>query len=91
MALAALLGGQPLHASKSAAAHACSLPLSLPGICRTDGHALTLDHFIRFNGPAIASGCAPGAGGGLRRYGELIDRVAALKPTRACPQLLRSA
>lgn len=90
MALAALLGGLALHAPKSAAAHICSLPLSatwhLPHgmVC-----ALTLDHFIRFNGPAMGErGVRLAQAVGCAGMDELADRVAALKADSGLPTRL---
>ena len=91
MSMAALLGGLAFQLPKNAAVHACSFPLSsryhLPhgAAC-----AMTLDHFIRFNAPALGErGVRLARAAGFADLPALADAVAALKQAVGLPLRLR--
>lgn len=93
MSLAALLGGMAFQLPKNAAVHACSYPLSsryhLPhgAAC-----AMTLDHFIRFNAPALGErGARLARAAGFADLPALADAVTALKQAVGLPARLREA
>ena len=92
MCQAALLGGLAFQLPKNAAVHACSFPLSsryhLPhgAAC-----ALTLDHFIRFNAPALGErGAKLARAAGFEDLLALADAVAALKQAVGLPLRLQA-
>lgn len=87
MSLAALLGGLAFQIPKNAAVHACSFPLSntwhLP---HGTACALTLDHFARFNAPALGErGAALARAAGFADMYELADGIAHLKQLSGLP------
>lgn len=93
MSMVALLGGLAFQLPKNAAVHACSFPLSsryhLPhgAAC-----AMTLDHFIRFNAPALGErGVKLARAAGFDDLPGLADAVAALKQAVGLPLRLREA
>jgi alcohol dehydrogenase len=93
MSLAALLGGLAFQLPKNAAVHACSFPLSsryhLPhgAAC-----AMTLDHFMRFNAPALGErGIALALAAGFEDMNAMADAVAALKKHFGVACCLRDA
>ncbi|MFW5867306.1 MAG: iron-containing alcohol dehydrogenase [Armatimonadota bacterium] len=56
MSLTALLGGMAFQGPKNAAVHACSFPFSaIYHLPHGTACALTLDHFMRFNAPAMGA------------------------------------
>ena len=56
MSLTALLGGMAFQAPKNAAVHACSFPFSATyHLPHGTACALTLDHFMRYNAPAMGA------------------------------------
>lgn len=90
MSMAALLGGLAFQMPKNAAVHACSFPLSnsyhLP---HGTACAMTLDHFIRFNGPAMGDRGRELAGAaGLDDMDALADAVGAMKADAGLPTRL---
>lgn len=90
MSLAALLGGMAFQAPKNAAVHACSFPLSndlhLP---HGTACAVTLDHFIRFNAPAMGGrGTALAQAAGCQTMEELADAVGDMKSASGLPTTL---
>jgi alcohol dehydrogenase len=93
MSMAALLGGLAFQLPKNAAVHACSYPLSskyhLPhGVAC----AMTLDHFVRFNGEAMGErGVALALAGGFANMAALADAIADLKSRSGLIVTLREA
>lgn len=90
MSLAALLGGLAFQMPKNAAVHACSFPLSnkyhMPhgAAC-----ALTLDHFARFNAPAMGDrGIALAKAAGFADMHALADAISQLKLDSGLPTTL---
>jgi len=90
MSLAALLGGLAFQAPSNAAVHACSFPLSNDyHLAHGAACAMTLDHFIRFNGAAMGErGPALAEAAGCADMTELADAVAALKAASGLPTTL---
>ncbi len=90
MSLAALLGGMAFQAPKNAAVHACSFPFSaryhLP---HGTACALTLDHFMRFNAPAMgARADRLAAAGGFDSMNKMADTFAQMKARSELPTRL---
>ncbi len=93
MSTAALLGGLAFQQPKNAAVHACSYPLSsryhLPhgAAC-----AMTLDHFVGFNGEVMGErGVALARAGGFADMPALADAIAGLKIRSGLITTLREA
>jgi len=87
MCRAALMGGMAFQLPKNAAVHACSFPLS-SRYHQPHGAAcaMTLDHFIRFNAPAMGDrGIALARAGGLETMEALADVVHQLKVQAGLP------
>ncbi|MCD6359432.1 MAG: iron-containing alcohol dehydrogenase [Armatimonadetes bacterium] len=87
MSLAALLGGMAFQGPQNAAVHACSFPLSntwhLP---HGTACAMTLDHFARFNAPAMGErGAALAQAAGFADMEALADGIAQLKRLSGLP------
>ncbi len=90
MSLAALLGGMAFQAPQNAAVHACSFPFSA-GYHLPHGAAcaMTLDHFIRFNAPAMGErGVALARAAGCEDMERLADEVARMKAEAGLPTTL---
>jgi alcohol dehydrogenase len=90
MCRAALLAGMAFQLPKNAAVHACSFPLSNKyhqphgAAC-----AMTLDHFIRFNAPAMGErGTALARAAGFDEMDALADAVHDLKLQAGLPTRL---
>jgi alcohol dehydrogenase class IV len=90
MCRAALLAGMAFQLPKNAAVHACSFPLSSQyhqphgAAC-----AMTLDHFIRYNAPAMGDrGAAFARAAGLESMDALADVVHDLKVQAGLPTRL---
>lgn len=90
MCRAALLAGMAFQLPKNAAVHACSFPLSSQyhqphgAAC-----AMTLDHFIRYNAPAMGErGAALAHAAGLQDMDALADVVRDLKVQAGLPTRL---
>lgn len=90
MCRAALLAGMAFQLPKNAAVHACSFPLSSQyhqphgAAC-----AMTLDHFIRFNAPAMGErGVALARAAGFHEMYGLADAVRDLKTQAGLPAKL---
>lgn len=90
MCRAALMAGMAFQLPKNAAVHACSFPLSNKyhqphgAAC-----AMTLDHFIRFNAPAMGDrGVALGRAAGFHEMYGLADAVRDLKAQAGLPARL---
>lgn len=90
MSMAALLGGLAFQAPKNAAVHACSFPFSATyHLAHGTACALTLDHFIRFNGPAMGErGERLARAAGFDSMEALADRVAEMKAGSGLPTRL---
>lgn len=87
MSMAALLGGLAFQMPKNAAVHACSFPLSnkyhMP---HGSACAFTLDHFARFNAPAMGDrGIALAKAAGFDDMYALADAIAQLKIKAGLP------
>ncbi len=91
MSLAALLGGLAFQAPKNAAVHACSFPFSATyHLPHGTACALTLDHFIRFNAPAMGErGVMLAQAAGCADMNEFADAVARMKAASGLPTTLR--
>lgn len=87
MSLAALLGGMAFQAPKNAAVHACSFPFSATyHLPHGTACALTLDHFMRFNAPAMGErGDRLAAAGGFANMDEMADAFARMKAGSGLP------
>ncbi|MFW6156560.1 MAG: iron-containing alcohol dehydrogenase, partial [Armatimonadota bacterium] len=90
MSLAALLGGMAFQAPKNAAVHACSFPFSAKyHLPHGTACALTLDHFMRFNAPAMGERAHRlAAAGGFESMEEMADAFAAMKAASELPTRL---
>jgi alcohol dehydrogenase len=90
MAQAALFAGMAFHHTKNAAVHACSYPLTqYLGLSHGIACAVTLDHFIRFNAPALAErGRMLADAAGVASLTELADLVARFKEEAGIPAML---
>jgi len=90
MSMAALLGGLAFQAPKNAAVHACSFPFSATyHLPHGTACALTLDHFIRFNGPDLGErGRALARAAGCADMVQLADEVARMKAEAGLPTTL---
>lgn len=93
MSLAALLGGMAFQAPKNAAVHACSFPLSsMWHLPHGTACALTLDHFMRFNAPAMGErGVRLARAGGFDSMEEMADAFARMKAGSGLPTRLSEA
>ena len=91
MSLAALLGGMAFQMPKNAAVHACSFPLSSKyHLAHGAACAMTMDHFIRFNGTAMGQrGNRLAKAAGAKNMDEFADKVAKLKVQGGLPSKLR--
>lgn len=92
MSHAALLAGMAFHLPKNAAVHACSYPLSIHHhLPHGAACAMTLDHFVRFNAPALGErGVALARAAGFDDMTALADGIAAMKKTFGMPMELRN-
>lgn len=90
MCRAALLGGLAFQLPKCAAVHACSYPLSSQyHQAHGAACAMTLDHFIRFNAPAMGDrGTALARAGGFDGMEALAGAVRNLKLQAGLPHRL---
>ncbi len=90
MSRAALLGGLAFQLPKNAAVHACSYPLSsVYHMPHGAACAFTLDHFVRFNGPAMGErGVALAQAAGYPNMDALADAVAKMKKEAGLPTTL---
>ncbi|MEA3400080.1 MAG: iron-containing alcohol dehydrogenase [Armatimonadota bacterium] len=90
MSMAALLGGLAFQAPQNAAVHACSFPFSATyHLPHGTACAMTLDHFIRFNAPAMGErGQALARAAGCGDMLELADEVARMKAASPLPTTL---
>lgn len=90
MSLAALLGGMAFQVPKNAAVHACSYPFSATyHLAHGTACALTLDHFMRYNAPAMGErGDALAEAAGCEDMEELADEVARMKAGSGLPTTL---
>ncbi|MFO8080573.1 MAG: iron-containing alcohol dehydrogenase family protein [Armatimonadota bacterium] len=90
MSLAALLGGMAFQAPKNAAVHACSFPFSATyHLPHGTACALTLDHFMRFNAPAMGGrGERLARAGGFETMAQMADAFAAMKARSGLPTRL---
>ena len=87
MSMAALLGGLAFQLPKNAAVHACSFPLSsVYHMPHGAACAFTLDHFVRFNAPAMGDrGVALAKAAGFADMNALADAIAAMKIEAGLP------
>lgn len=90
MSLAALMAGMAFQAPKNAAVHACSYPFSATyHLPHGTACALTLDHFMRFNAPAMgARGERLAEAGGFASMDEMADAFARMKAGSGLPTRL---
>lgn len=90
MSLAATLAGMAFQAPKNAAVHACSYPFSaIYHLPHGTACALTLDHFMRFNAPAMgARGTRLAAAGGFESMQQMADAFAQMKARSGLPTRL---
>lgn len=90
MSRAALLGGLAFQLPKNAAVHACSYPLSsVYHMPHGSACAFTLDHFVRFNGPAMGDrGVALAQAAGLPDMDALADAIGKMKVEAGLPTTL---
>lgn len=90
MCRGALMAGMAFQIPKNAAVHACSFPLSSRyHLAHGAACALTLDHFVRFNAPAMGSrGDALARAAGFDDLPALADAIAELKLRGGLPSRL---
>jgi alcohol dehydrogenase len=90
MSMAALLGGLAFQLPKNAAVHACSFSLSsIYHMPHGAACAFTLDHFVRFNAPAMGDrGIALAKAAGFADMNDLADAIAAMKVEAGLPTTL---
>jgi alcohol dehydrogenase len=93
MSMTALLGGLAFSQPKNAAVHACSYPLSSKyHLAHGVACAMTLDHFVRFNGEEMGErGDALARAAGLKDMEALADAIADLKSRSGLPVKLSEA
>jgi len=90
MSEAAMLAGLAFQLPKNAAVHACSYPLcTIYHLPHGAGCAMTLDHFIRYNGEVMSErGVALARAAGVPNMASFADVVADLKRQAGLPAKL---
>ena len=90
MSLGALFGGLAFQLPKTAAVHACSYPLtSAYHLPHGAACAFTLDHFVRFNGPAMGErGTVLARAAGFEGMDAFADAIARMKLDAGLPTKL---